>query len=117
MGRDAIAADSTLDDVEGSLLDAEKHVANILFTMGECRKVYDNAYVPIGITGEGKAPYHKVVYRDADGAEHLFGSYLGRNRDETYQVHQSTWSTRASSYEEVRNLLGRIRGFQPKTRP
>ena len=26
----------------------------------------------IGITGEGKAPYHKVVYDDGDGNEQAF---------------------------------------------
>ena len=114
MARDTIAADSTLEDVQATLLDPEKHVANVLWTMGACRREHGNAYVRIGITGEGKAPYHKVVYLDAEGREQLFGSYFGRKKDDTYQVHEATWSTRSSSYDEVSQLLGRIRGFRQK---
>lgn len=114
MARDVIAPDSTLEDVEPTLLDAEKHVANVLWTMGACRKENGNALVRIGITGEGKAPFHKVTFLSGDDSEQLYGSYFGRNKDETYQVHERTWSTRAMSYEEVQAQLGRIRGFVKK---
>jgi hypothetical protein len=119
MARDVIAPDSTLEDVESTLLDAEKLVANVLWTMGACRKENGNALVRIGITGEGKAPFHKVTFLSDDGVEQLYGSYFGRNKDETYQVHERTWSSRAMTYEEVQTQLGRIRGFvkKPMTRP
>jgi hypothetical protein len=114
VARNTIAADSTLEDVQATLLDPEKHVRNVLLTMGDCRKEHGNAHVRIGVTGEGKTPYHKVIYFDAEGREHLFGSYDGLKKDENYQVHEATWSTRSSSYDDVRQLLGRIRGFLPK---
>lgn len=114
MAREVIAQDSTLEDVEPTLLDAEKLVSNVLWTMGACRKENGNALVRIGITGEGKAPYHKVTFLSDDGVEQLYGSYFGRKKDEAYQVHARTWSTRAMTYEEVQLQLGRIRGFVKK---
>jgi hypothetical protein len=114
MPRESIASDSTLADLNCTLTDPERHVANVLHTMAECRREHGNAHVRIGITGEGKAPFHKVLYRAPDGQEHLFGSYFGRNKDEKYQVHEHTWSTNSMSFEEVQHLLGEIRGYQQR---
>lgn len=104
-----IAADSTLADVKDALLKPERHVATVLRTMYPCRKEHGNAHVRIGITGEGKVPYHKVVYFGSDGREHLFGSYDGHNKDEGHQIHERTWSTKTMSFDEVQSLLGDIR--------
>ena len=108
-----IASDATLADIRDRLAKPEDHVATVLLTMQPCRKAHGNAYVRIGITGTGKAPYHKVVYLDTDGAEQLFGSLYGRNMDADYQVHENTWSTKMMSFAEVQTLLGEIRGIKP----
>ena len=112
MPRNVIRPDSTLVDIEATLLDAEKLVATVLLTMGPCRKEHGNASVRIGITGEGKAPFHKVSYVDEAGKETLYGSFFGKKKDEVYEVHERTWSTVAMTYDEVRSQLGRIRGFK-----
>lgn len=107
-----IAPDATLEEVEPTLLNAEKHVAAVLGTMLPCRREHGNAHVRIGITGEGKVPYHKVVYLDEAGDEQLFASFDGRNKSENYRVHENTWSSRSMSFVEVQAQLGRIRGFK-----
>ena len=105
--------DATLEDVTDTLLEPKKHVLNVLFTMDECRREGHAPLVRIGITGEGKAPYHKLTYLDANGEEQVFGSYYGKNRDEKYLVHESTWSTKTMTRDEFANLLGRLRGYKP----
>lgn len=109
-----LASDATLADVRHTLLDAERHIAVVLGTMSPCRKEHGNAHVRIGITGEGKVPYHKVTYLDAAGGEHLFASFDGRNENEDYKVHEDTWSTKSMTFEEVQALLGDIRGYKVK---
>ena len=111
--REQLAQDATLEDVAGTLLDPQKHVLNILHTMDECRREGHEPLVRIGVTGEGKAPYHKLTFIDENGQEQLYGSYYGRNRDEKYQMHQSTWSEKTMTRDEVAELLGRLRGYKP----
>lgn len=111
-----IPSDSTLEDVRGTLIDAERHVATVLGTMSPCKKQHGNAHVRIGVTGEGKVPYHKVVFFDGEGKEQLYAAFDGRNKNELYTVHEKTWSTRSMSFAEVQFLLGDIRGFKTANR-
>ena len=111
MTRDAISPDSTLEELLSSLATPEEQVRSVLATMGPCRKAHGNAHVRIGVTGEGKAPYHKVFYRTGEGTEELFGTYYGERRDDSFQAGRSAWSTRSSSYEEIQTLIGSIRGY------
>ena len=108
----SLRPDATLRDVRHSLLEPEKLLRDILSTMNDCRREKGNCLVRIGITGEGKAPYHKVAYLDGHGQEQLYGSYFGRNRDEKYQVHTDTWSTKTMTYEEVQQVLADVTGFR-----
>ena len=78
MARDAIPTDAMLATVRDTLPDPEKFARTVLGTMRPCLKEHGNAHVRIGITGEGKAPYHKVIYFDSQGAEQLYGSFAGR---------------------------------------
>lgn len=110
--RDTIDPNATIRTVIDSLHDSDKYVRTVFGTMHPVWKAQGNAFVRIGITGEGKVPYHKVVFDDANGVEQLHGSFDGEVKDEKYQVHQNTWSTSRMSYEEVRDLLGEIRGFE-----
>lgn len=114
---DTIAGDSTLEDVRDLLLDPERHIATVLGTMTPCRREHGNAHVRIGITGMGKVPYHKVVYVDGEGVEHLYAVYDGRNRSKDYMIHTNTWSTVSMSFAEVQSLLGKIRGFVQPGQP
>lgn len=111
--KEPISPDATLADVRHTLLEPERHVATVLGTMSPCRKEHGNAHVRIGITGEGKVPYHKVAYLDESGNEQLYAAFDGKNKNEEYIVHEKTWSTKSMSFAEVQSLLGDIRGFTP----
>lgn len=113
----SITSDATLADVRHSLLNPERHVATVLGTMSPCRKEWGNAHVRIGITGEGKVPYHKIVYVDEGGVEKLYAAFDGKNKNEDYITHEKTWSTKSMSFEEVQALLGDIRGFVSVGKP
>ena len=108
---DRIEPNATIETIRHLLDDPEKFVRVVLGNMVPCRKEHGNAFVRIGITGEGKVPYHKIVWDDEAGAEQLYGSFDGKVMDEKYKVHVSTWSTARMSYEEVQALLGSIRGY------
>lgn len=111
MARDSIPVDATVDSISDRLDNPEKFARTVLGTMHPCLKEHGNAYVRIGITGEGKAPYHKVVYTDEAGEERLFGSFASKVMDTTYRVHEQTWSTARSSYAEVQALIATITGY------
>ena len=111
MARDSIPSDATIESIQHLLDNPEKFTRTVLGTMRPCLKQHGNAYVRIGITGEGKAPYHKVVFTDASGAEQLYGSFAGKVMDETYKVHERTWSAARMSYAEAEGLLGSITGY------
>jgi hypothetical protein len=110
--RGELSKDATLEDVLPTLLKPENHVRVVLKTMQACRRDHGNAHVRIGITGEGKVPYHKVTYFDAPNSEQLFGAYDGQHEARNVTIHESTWSCKSSSFEEVQALLGRIRGYK-----
>lgn len=112
MARQAIPADSTLEDLLRSLSNPEERIRSVLATMMPCRRAHGNAHVRIGVTGEGKAPYHKVFYLDENGKEELFGTYYGERRDNSFQAQEKAWSTRSSSIEEIQALLGSIRSYR-----
>lgn len=116
MARDSIPADATIDSISDLLENPEKFARTVLGTMHPCLKEHGNAFVRIGITGEGKSPYHKVIYDDGDGHEHLYGSFAGKVMDQTYKVHEQTWSTVRSSYADVQDLIGTITGYNSRLR-
>lgn len=108
---DAILADL----VDETLANPENTVADIFGTMHACHRQYGNAFLRIGVTGTGVAPYHKIFY-ETDGEERLYKTYYGSGRnDDSYQPAADAWSTRAMSYDDVRVLLTKLRGFKPKS--
>ncbi|WP_151972677.1 hypothetical protein [Erythrobacter sp. EC-HK427] len=106
-----IEPDATIGSIADKLDNAEKFARAVLGTMHPCLKEHGNAHVRIGITGEGKAPYHKVVYDDVDGCEQLYGSFAGKVMDEKYLVHEDTWSAKRMSYGDVQALIGALTGY------
>jgi hypothetical protein len=108
-----LKTDDTIRDVLPTLADKEEYTRIVLEHLMACQSKHGkgNAHVRIGITGTGRFPSHKVTYDDPDGVEILFGAYAERNRfTENIQVH--TWSAARMSVEEVRVLLGELRGFK-----
>jgi hypothetical protein len=112
---DRIEPEATIASIQHLLADQEKFVRTVLGSMAKCRREHGNAFVRIGITGEGKVPYYKLIWDDGVGVEQLYGSFGGSVMDEKYKVHVDTWSTTRMSYKEVETLLGSIRGYSPRS--
>ena len=60
-----------------------------------------------------------MVFKSAgDENETIFGAFYGDNHNsfKTLEASSGTWSAAAMSYEDVQNLLGKIRGWKGKKR-
>jgi hypothetical protein len=111
-----IPNDATIHDVMPTLNNPENYVRGVLSRLHECKQARGNASVRIGTTGQGLIPYYRVVYIDGAGKEQIFGAYYGDNHAafDTFKAPNSTWSTGSMTYDEVQQLLGKIRGFKGK---
>src|SRR5690242_16492769 len=97
-----IAPDATIEDVIPTLLEPKEYVRVVLETMAPCYQTHGNSRVYIGITGEGKMPYHKVIFTDPGGRETLYGAFGGTSRFEGVNIRENTWSTACMTFEQVK---------------
>jgi hypothetical protein len=109
-----IPKDATIRNVLPTLSNKDEYVRVVLGHMSECKKQHQNAFVRIGVTGQGKIPSHKIVYADPAGSEVFFKAWGEETLFTDVKIHENTWSTARMSWDEVRDLLGEIRGFKPK---
>ena len=114
MAQRTLRPDATITDVLDTLHDREGYVRTVLGHMAACRSRHGNAIVRIGITGKGREPSHKVMYIGADGNELLFDAFGGTVSFGDSRVHEDTWSTSATTFEEVKLLIGKLRGFNAR---
>ena len=114
MNKTGIEPNAIIADVVPTLSDPEEYVRLIVATMAPCYKEHKNARVRIGITGEGKMPYHKITFADRDGIETFYGAFGGFNQFRDVKIHESTWSTAFTTFEDVQALLGKLRGWKGK---
>ena len=111
MAARVLKPDSTIRDVRPILAAPDEYIRVVLGHLMACFRQHGNAYVRIGITGLGTHPSHKIVYTDPKGDEMLFKAYAERTPfTENIQTH--TWSSARMSVEEVKTLLGEVRGFK-----
>ena len=106
-----LAGDATITDVLPTLAKPEEYVRVVLGHLAGCNKDNGNAHVRIGVTGTGKFPSHKIVHFDDAGVEHLYGAWGEETPFSDVKIHTDTWSTRTMAFDEVRNLIARIRGI------
>ena len=109
----ALAKDATIKTVVPTLLKPEEYVRVVIGHMSACRLKHKNAFVRIGITGQGKIPSHKVVYDDLTACEILYKAYGEETEFTDTEIHISTWSSARMAYDEVSRLLGEMRGYKP----
>lgn len=107
-----IEPDATIEDVVPTLTTPKEYVRAIVSTMVPCFQKHGNATVRIGITGEGKMPFHKISFVGKDGKVEVFGAYSGESVFQDVKIHENTWSTSSMTYDEVRELLGKLRGWK-----
>ena len=97
----------------------------VLGNMYDCVSNYNldmtDVQVRIGCTGKGRTPHYRIergwpVDQFADEA-YVYGIFNGRNHktlmEWTTVVKDEHWSEKPSSFEQVRELLGLLRGVQP----
>jgi hypothetical protein len=100
-----------------TLSNPENYVAGVLSRLHECKSKHGNASVRIGTTGQGLIPYYRIVFTNIDGhSESIFGAYYGDNHNafKTSESPNNTWSSTAMTFDEVQQLLGKIRGWKRK---
>jgi hypothetical protein len=110
--------DATIADVLPTLTNKEEYVRVVFGNMAECKRRFGNASVRIGIAGDGKAPYHRVSYRNSADVEIPFGAFVGKNpfKNEA-RVHDDTWSSVSVTMAEIQALMGELRHFEIKSPP
>ena len=75
---DIIPADATIASIAQAhtLNRPLRYVLNVYTHMWSCKKKFGNAFVRVGITGEGKAPHYRIEYSNDRGIS-IFGVYRG----------------------------------------
>lgn len=106
-----LAGDATLADVYSRLAgDGRVFVANVRHKMDKARKDHGSVSVRIGITGNGSRPSFRI---DRTGAPPI--AYDANLRQFTEaELSESAWSSQSMSFEEVHDLLLRIRDIRSK---
>jgi hypothetical protein len=119
MTKAILSAQPTVRSVSETLDDGEKYVRNVLENMSACRRDHGTSKVSVRI-GEvvaGKLPHHRIDYVAADGMRRCFGSFDGKSTVREGPAGESAWSAVSMSYDEIRHLLGDIRGYEPPQLP
>ena len=125
----------------GTLSNPDRYLTGVLKNLMACQREHRSADVRIGRTGGGRAPHYRIEpeggsfasnEREIMGiddpetvareAEHrwlaCFNAYNGRNHEKLdwgeAELQSNSWSSRAMSIEEVRNLIGGVRGIKRK---
>jgi hypothetical protein len=115
MAEKEIPENATIEDVLPTLKSPEGYVRGVFGHLHECKAKHGNAFVRIGTSGRGLIPYYRVVCKhEGDENETVFNAFYGDNHNsfKTVEASNGTWSSAAMSYEEVQNLLGKIRGWK-----
>jgi hypothetical protein len=67
---------ATISDVAKTLNKPEEYVRQVLSRMHECRKLFGEASVRIGVQGKGRAPNYRIEYPKRPGVA-VFAVYRG----------------------------------------
>ena len=120
-----ISGDATLADV---IQTPEDYLCAVLRHLHRCRKENGgNLVLRIGITGRGIVPHYRIDehsrWKLFDNEENdnfaAVAAFNGRNHEplvtegeEPELLHDHNWSTRAMTFDEVKALLGSLRGIK-----
>ena len=117
-----IPNNSTIASIIGKLSDPDGYVAGVFQNAHDCLKACKTSYVRIGIMGKGRSPHYRTEY-DEFGYTYpipIFKTFDGRNHKVLIEnddiLLDEHWSSERMSYEQVRELLGQIRGFAVKSK-
>ena len=122
---------ATIEDVVNTLENPIDYVRQVFGNMTAIRREHGSAVVSIGTTGRGIFPHYRVdpgrsieaihkMLQEEEGGEELldahFVAFHGRNHKQLDwgpgELHGEHWSASHMTWEEVRELLGRLRGYE-----
>ena len=117
MNMEKIPDDATIASVIDSIDNPEGYLRGVIGNMVHVRNEHGSAVVRIGVTGRGIYPHYRVS--PGDKSEALLYelmelvAYRGSNHEnlkwDLTQLRGPHWSTREMTWDEVRELLARIR--------
>lgn len=128
--------DATIINVLATLAKPEGYVRGMLENMYACKREHGNTTARLGITGGGVAPNYRIEFENDDyalkvGGVSFFkigivGVFDGRShkliewidnvaQEDGIPVHDSHWSNRAMTIDDVSMFLGRIRGTKRRS--
>ena len=114
----------TLTDILDTLKNPSEYVRGVLGNLMICKKEYGSACVRIGTTGGGISPHYRIepaaeFSRDDWLDERFWQAYDGRNHKRLdwgfSELRDQHWSPKAMNFDDVQNLLGKLRNFRRKT--
>nr|CAD6611373.1 hypothetical protein RKHAN_02390 [Rhizobium sp. Khangiran2] len=127
MARPKLSHDAVISDVIPTLMSPVEYVRAVFHNVHEFRKQHGSGFVRIGITGRGKAPHYRIepdfelggflddIIEGGEAVAKHYSAFDGRSHtrlewgmDELRNEH---WSQGKMSYEEIRDLLGYLRGI------
>jgi hypothetical protein len=113
MPTETIANDATIGDVLATLDNAEEYVRRLLSTMGAMRPQHGAVVVRIGITGKGVMPNYRIDHAgEPSRSISAFDGQTHKPFTDVRNIDTENWSTRSLTYDEVRGVLGQIRGYK-----
>jgi hypothetical protein len=126
MARLKLEANATIADVAALLDKPVEYVRLALSNLHAFAKENNGAHLTIGVTGKGIAPHYKIgIPQELDlglGEPIKFTStpkiFDGRTHKELRditadQIRGLHWSSRSTSLDELKQLLGKLRGLRP----
>ncbi|HEY1932273.1 MAG TPA: hypothetical protein VGG99_09700 [Acetobacteraceae bacterium] len=106
--------DATIADVVSTLAKAEDYVRHVVSNLSRMQREYGTVVVRIGITGTGHLPNYRLDH--ADGPSEPIAAFDGATHkpfSDVRKIDTENWSTGSMTYQEVRDLLGKLRGINP----
>lgn len=113
---DQIEPNATIASVLSKLKSPERYVCGVLDNLYPCRKAHGNAAVRIGVMGKGMMPYYRVIFDAEPGKpdtdDRIFAAFFDNHTPlewTTTEASNKSWSTRFMTFEEVQELLPKVR--------
>jgi hypothetical protein len=108
----AISNDASIADIAPTLKDGAVFAAQVLHRMTQERKSHGPVVARIGITGKGVIPNFRI---DTVSGEPI-KSYDGQSYEPFSEIntYDKNWSTASMTFEEVRELVAKMRGIKLK---
>jgi hypothetical protein len=106
--------DATVENILPSLTDQDDYVSGLFGKLRKANQQTGNAVVRIGITGKGRHPAYRIEHPGNDIQPEPFDGQLHRAFTDVKATYDENWSTQTMTYQEIEDLLGRLRNFTRK---